>query len=315
MGQEYDSPWKEALDRFFPDFLSLLFPNIHRFIDWSRGYETCSAELAKLAPDSEVGKREADTLVKVTGLDGQPTWVLIHVEVQNQQDPLFTERMMVYHYRILDRYRVPLCSLAVLGDTGLDWRPSRHRNEMWGCRLVLEFPMVKLEDHRHRIRALETSTNPFGPIVAAHLHTRTTGPDEDGRRLIKFRMLRQLLESGLEPEEIQGLLRLVDWLLSLSKRQAGLFRRQIENYKKETGMSYITTFEHWGREEGLKEGRREGRAEGLRDSILSILCDRFPGTAASEVMARLRGLDREQLQRLVVAAARVSSLEEFEALL
>ncbi len=34
---DYDSPWKEALERFFPEFLALLFPAIYAQIDWSVG--------------------------------------------------------------------------------------------------------------------------------------------------------------------------------------------------------------------------------------------------------------------------------------
>ena len=30
---DQDSPWKEALERFFPEFLALLFPAIHAEID------------------------------------------------------------------------------------------------------------------------------------------------------------------------------------------------------------------------------------------------------------------------------------------
>ncbi len=36
---DYDSPWKEALERYLPDFLALLFPQAHAGIDWSQGYE------------------------------------------------------------------------------------------------------------------------------------------------------------------------------------------------------------------------------------------------------------------------------------
>ncbi len=35
---DHDSPWKEALERYFPDFLALLFPHIHAEIDWTRGH-------------------------------------------------------------------------------------------------------------------------------------------------------------------------------------------------------------------------------------------------------------------------------------
>ena len=36
MSTDYDSPWKEALDVYFEPFLALLFPEVHRGIDWSR---------------------------------------------------------------------------------------------------------------------------------------------------------------------------------------------------------------------------------------------------------------------------------------
>ena len=40
MSADYDSPWKEALDHYFEAFLRLLFPEVQRPIDWSRGYES-----------------------------------------------------------------------------------------------------------------------------------------------------------------------------------------------------------------------------------------------------------------------------------
>jgi hypothetical protein len=42
---DYDSPWKEALERYLPDFLPLLFPDAQAGIDWSQGYEFLDKEL------------------------------------------------------------------------------------------------------------------------------------------------------------------------------------------------------------------------------------------------------------------------------
>jgi hypothetical protein len=36
---DFDSPWKEALERYFPEFLAFFFPAAHADIDWRRGYE------------------------------------------------------------------------------------------------------------------------------------------------------------------------------------------------------------------------------------------------------------------------------------
>lgn len=35
---DHDSPWKMALDAYFNEFLDLLFPDIHKEVDWSQGY-------------------------------------------------------------------------------------------------------------------------------------------------------------------------------------------------------------------------------------------------------------------------------------
>ena len=46
---DYDSPWKEALERFFPEFMALLFPAIHARIDWSAAPEFLDKELQQVS--------------------------------------------------------------------------------------------------------------------------------------------------------------------------------------------------------------------------------------------------------------------------
>jgi chromosome partitioning protein len=85
-------------------------------VDWSRGYEMLDKELQQIMREAEVGKRWADVLVKVWRRDGHEVWVLVHVEVQSQEEAEFPKRMYVYNYRIGDRYDRPVASFAVLGD-------------------------------------------------------------------------------------------------------------------------------------------------------------------------------------------------------
>jgi hypothetical protein len=77
---DYDNPWKEALSLYFQPFLAFFFPNIATQIDWSRDYEFLDKELQQIVRDAEIGRRDADKLVKVWRLDGEETWVLIHIE-------------------------------------------------------------------------------------------------------------------------------------------------------------------------------------------------------------------------------------------
>lgn len=60
-----DTPWKEALDRYFEPFMALFFSQAHSEIDWSRGYEPLDKELQQIVREAEIGRRLVDKLVRV----------------------------------------------------------------------------------------------------------------------------------------------------------------------------------------------------------------------------------------------------------
>ena len=61
---DYDSPWKEAVEHYFPEFMAFYFPNAAVQIDWAKGYEFLDQELRALAQNAELGKRYVDKLVR-----------------------------------------------------------------------------------------------------------------------------------------------------------------------------------------------------------------------------------------------------------
>ncbi len=129
----YDTPWKDAIERYFSEFMGFYFPQAHRQIDWDKGYTFLEQELQAITQDAELGKRFVDKLVRVTRLiTGQEDWIYIHLEVQGTAQTEFAERMFVYNYRIYDRYRRPVASMAVLADDGLNWKPQAFGFEVLG---------------------------------------------------------------------------------------------------------------------------------------------------------------------------------------
>jgi hypothetical protein len=129
---EYDSPWKQMLQLYFQDFMQFFFPQAHVLIDWSRGFVFLDQELQQVVRDAELGKRLIDKLVKIYRIGGEEEWLLIHVEVQSQEETDFPKRMFVYNYRIFDRYNRSVASCAVLGDENIKWRPNRFGYELFG---------------------------------------------------------------------------------------------------------------------------------------------------------------------------------------
>ncbi len=86
---DFDSPWKEAAEYYFKDFMAFFFPAIHEGVDWSRNYEFMDKELEKIARDAQTGRRYADKLVKVFLPDGREARLMIHIEIQGYHDVSF----------------------------------------------------------------------------------------------------------------------------------------------------------------------------------------------------------------------------------
>ncbi len=127
-----DSAWKVAVEDLFEYFLSLFFPHIHKDIDFSKGYEFLEQELKEIIKHSKTGSRHTDKLVKVYLIDGSEQWLLIHIEIQGYKQKDFPERMYVYNYRIFDRFRKEVISLALLTDADPKFRPNRYHRARWG---------------------------------------------------------------------------------------------------------------------------------------------------------------------------------------
>jgi hypothetical protein len=306
MVADYDSPWKEALDRYFELFLAFFFPQVHAAVDWSRGYEFLDKELQQLTADAELGRRYADKLVKVWLRDGGETWLLIHIEVQGQRDSDFPRRMYVYNYRIFDRYNHEVVSLAVLADDDVDWRPDEYRRERWGCTLSFRFPVVKLLDSRGHEAALEANANPFAILVLAHVKALETKTDSVARQLWKVRLVRGLYERGLTAEDVRQLFRLIDWLLELPPLLDSLFWQEVDRIEEERRMPYITSVERLGFERGRREERLEAIRRGLEIKF---------GEAGLQLLPEIEQLeDMAVLQAIRDAVWTATSLEELRRL-
>src|SRR5262249_36604305 len=133
-------------------------------------------------------------------------------------------------------------------------RPNHYEYGRWGCRTRIEFPIAKLLDYASRWQALEADANPFAVVVLAHLKTLETRKAAADRQTWKVRLVKGLDERGMTPEDVSQLVRFIDWVMDLPPALEKLFREEIHRYEEEKDMPYITSFEHFGRAQGLLEG-------------------------------------------------------------
>jgi len=293
-------------------------PDVHDQIDWARDVEFREQELRAIVRKMKRGNRSVDRLVKVWLKSGEETWILIHVEVQSQEDTTFPLRMYECRYRVLDLFgeREIEC-LAVLGDPNADWRPQSYSIGFWKTTIDFNFRMVKLLDYANELDQLVLSENPFARFVAAHLLTIQTRSDLESRLEWKLRLIQGLYEMALPEEEIGQLCHDFDWLLGLPDALAEQYHIKMIEFEEEREMPHYSTAERFGRKRGLEEGREEGRGEGREEGRLlglrELLADQLQakfGPLSDGAQDTLNAFSDAQLKRLGQAILNANSLDE-----
>ncbi len=259
----YDSPWKEAIEHYFPEFMAFYFPNAYKAVDWSKEHVFLDQELQAVVRDAELGTRYVDRLVRVTELCGDESWVYIHIEVQGTKQAEFAKRIFVYNNRIFDRYDKPVASLAVLADEHKQWKPASYGFAVLGCRHTLEFPVAKLTDYEDKLDELLASENAFGWITAAHILTQQTKHKHQERFNAKLRLLRILYDRHWNKQRVINLFSVIDWLMQLPEWLNSQVWQELEIIEEREKMQYITSVERIG----IAKGRVEGESRLLRRQL------------------------------------------------
>ena len=304
---DYDSPWKEAVESYFPEFIEFYFPDASQQIDWARGHVFLDQELRAVVQDAELGKRFVDKLAKVALRDGSERWVYVHLEVQGSAQAEFAERMFVYNYRLYDRYRQPVASLAVLADSTANWRPNHFGFAVLGCEHELRFPAVKLLDYAAQQDQLYSNPNPFALVTLAHLLTQATRQDMNARFAAKWKLVQLLYQRGWDKQQVIDLFSVLDWMMRLPEQLKRSLWHNIEVLEEQEKMRYVTSVEQIGIEKGLLQGMQRGRAEGEAYALRRLLQKRF-GPLSDDVLARLQAASIDELELWLDRALDTDSL-------
>jgi hypothetical protein len=295
---DFDGPWKAALEELLEPCFGLLFRAAHRAIDWSVPPRFLDTELQQITPGGADSPRTVDKLIEVHQRSGDPSWVLVHIEVQSQEQREFEERMFDYHARIWLQHRRQIVSLAVLGDERPSWRPREFGYKLWGCDLRLRFPTAKLHNYRARMAELEASRNPFATIVLAHLWAQDTRRDPPARAHVKLMLTRRLYRLGYTRAQIIQLYHFIDWLLQLPADLEAQTLQQIKAIEEEGQMNYVSYAE--------RVGMIEGRIEGL-----ALALDVKFGPLAEPLLPEIRQLrDLDQIEAVYQAVRSAKTVDD-----
>jgi len=309
----YDSPWKEAVEHYFPEFIGFYFPEAYAQIDWSKEHVFLDQELRAVVQDAELGKRFVDKLVRVTLLNGDEKWIYIHIEVQGTRQAEFAKRMFVYNYRIYDRYDRPVASLAVLADEHANWRPDYFCYSVLGSETSIHFPIAKLTDYHDKVNELLAADNSFAVVTATHILTQRTRKNDDERYKAKQLLVRLLYQRKWDKQRVIDLFRVIDWMMRLPEELEQQLWQEIETLEENEAMQYVTSVERMGIAKGMVKGMAKGKQEGLQEGeakMLGLMLIHRFGELSDAVVNRLKDASEDQLKEWLISAITAPSLED-----
>lgn len=297
-----DELLKAIFEDNFPDFLRFMYAEAEDIFDLGRGLTFMDKELLEIIPDRErkKGKRVADLLVKVFLKDGREKWILVHTEIEGGNDGAFPYRIFQYHYRLLDRYRVPVETIAVFTGVRTQGRPDEYSYCVFGTSLTFRYLTYQIFDHQEG--ELLVMDNIFAYIVlACQKALQENKLPEDELAVQRSTIARALIETNKYSKDriMSFLVFLKSFLFIRDEELNSNFDQYIYQVTGGTiKMGVIETIKRQEREEGIKTGIKTGIEKGEREKAIAIALEfKKMGLPLADI-AKGTGLTIEEIEKL-----------------
>lgn len=251
-----DVLWKGMLEEVFDDVLRLVFKNADQLFNFQKRFEFLDKELNELypEPDKKSAARVVDQLVKVYRSSGEEEWLLLHIEVQEQNGSAFSERMFRYYYRLFDKYQKPITAIAIFTGKGKNL-PDRYKCSCLGTHLEYIYNTLRIADYPDHV--LETSSNPFALVILAAKKALLPDGTPDMERLRhKLLVARNLLaRKNLPQRKIKAILSFLNnYVVFKNQETNSIFTKEIHRITNKTKpMGFFERWAEYKTEEALEK--------------------------------------------------------------
>ncbi len=249
-----DPAWKNILDDYFQEFMAFCVPDLYSEIDWGKGVVSLDKELLAINKGFALGKRLLDKLYQVVLKTGKK--LLIHLEIQADGEIQFSERMFIYFYRIYDKYRIDVVSIAILADGSKTWRPQQHSVGHNNNSMSLKYQIIKLIDYSKNVEFLKASNNIFAKVILIYLEFMQTKHSSKQKRLqTKILLTRGVYEDPRYcGKDVINLYLFIDWLFCLPPDLELVYKEELYKLEEAQKMGYVSTIERMGIQTGIQQG-------------------------------------------------------------
>jgi Domain of unknown function (DUF4351) len=276
---DHDHAFKELLGEFFPEFITLFFPQVAEYLD----RDSIEFQPQEIFADLVDGNTyEADIVVKVR-FRGQDSYFIIHVEHQSVFDQDFDRRMFNYFALLHRIFQLPVYPIVLFSHRSPRQTGDRTYTVEFPDWEVLRFNYRAIRLNHLKWQDYAQQQNPVASALMAKMKMK-----RQERPLVKVECLKQMARLGLNPAQARMISKFVDSYLRLEGQEMATFQAEldrIEPSEKEVVMEVLTSWTQEGME-------REGRSLVLRQ------LNRRVGTLPEDIQTQVAALPLEQLETL-----------------
>ncbi|MEA1865392.1 MAG: hypothetical protein U9N46_09420 [Euryarchaeota archaeon] len=249
-------------------------------------------DLKQISESLPSDERLVDFLAKMTGDEES----ILHVEFQTKYDSNMPMRMLAYHARIVDRYRLPVYPVVVYltqTDRPIETTYSSHVGNKHI--FTFNYDVIKVWELK--------SKTVFKDELSGLYALTPLMPDAD------LAECREKLIWAVEHNLISASSYMCMATFARLKYSKEVVKNMIEDKLLKQSPLYEDLME-----EGRVEGRVEGRGEGAEKTVIAVLAARF-GSVSDQLSERIHNLRERNsalLDELIQLVATANDLSEFE---
>jgi hypothetical protein len=213
---DQDDAWKNYISKDFFDCLSIIHPILFAAVDTLIAPEFLEQEMSNAMRGKYKVKgkeKKTDKLVKLRLLTGQDYYIYVHLEIQDQLQDDFPERLYIYRSLISLRYMTQnITTIVIFTGKAPSEKHTIFHHECFNSFVLYKFNYFVIAEQIEK--ELEASDSAFALAVLAAKYTIDTEGDEQ-RRLEFKKKIFELAEKKQFPfDKLEELLRFViDYML------------------------------------------------------------------------------------------------------
>jgi hypothetical protein len=309
---DHDHAFKELLGEFFPEFITLFFPQVADYLD----RDSIEFQPQEIFADLVDGDTyEADVVVKAR-FRGQDSYFIIHIEHQSIFDADFDRRMFIYFALLHRIFHLPVYPIVLFshrsprqaGDSLRDGTTERTYKVEFPDWEVLRFNYRAIRLNHLKWQDYAQQQNPVASALMSKMKMK-----RQERPLVKVECLKQMAKLHLNPAQVRMISKFVDSYLRLEEQEKAVFQAEldrIEPGEKEVVMAVLTSWTEEGIERGIETGIERG-AQRERSLVLRLLVRRV-GTLPTAIQTQVEALPLDQLEILGEALLDFTGLADLE---